>query len=325
MQAQAPIHCADPLQADIGLLRHAAATTARTLDDWPGLRGVHARLAASLDKMRPRRACGVWEGRVEEAVRRVMAVADQRSAAGADGLLDEATPLSIFKAPSGYRPFLPVPLWGEVRDPAASGVGKADAPAEGASGIPSRRQAAQGDAAQEGAGAARRAAGVKPLRVLARLGRDGRCSAATWTTTTPIRRSRRRTNWRSSRSASTSGARRDPQARPRPGPGRHRDKHAAGRAHLSRMGPPPTGLSSRPLPRDRGARRRGGRGLDARRSRRFAASARCAAISRRSGRAGRSCPAQTGWRRARSLGAGARPCRPPRRQRCERAHLPAGA
>ena len=51
-----PPRLADPLQADIVALRHAAATTARTLQNWPGLRGPYARLAASLDALRPRRA-----------------------------------------------------------------------------------------------------------------------------------------------------------------------------------------------------------------------------------------------------------------------------
>ena len=103
--------CDDSLQADIATLRLAAATTARVLHGWPGLREPYDRLASALDALRPQRARAAWERRIEEAVRRVL----RRDDLGQEDLLDATVPLAHFVAPGGYRPFLPVPLWGEVR------------------------------------------------------------------------------------------------------------------------------------------------------------------------------------------------------------------
>lgn len=101
----------DPLQADIATLRLAAVTTARVLEGWPGLREPYGRLASSLETLRPRRARGAWERRIEGAVGRVL----RRDDLSGEDVLDATVPLARFVAPGGYRPFLPVPLWGEVR------------------------------------------------------------------------------------------------------------------------------------------------------------------------------------------------------------------
>jgi nitric oxide reductase NorD protein len=147
-----PPQPADALQADIATLRHATARTARTLGNWPGLRGGHARLAASLDALRPRRARGLWERRIEDAVSRVLTGGPDtpplpREDAGApDDLLDDSVPLSHFTAPPGYRPFLPVPLWGEVRTSTTARNAEAENIADSAPGIrgdSKRRRAAR--------------------------------------------------------------------------------------------------------------------------------------------------------------------------------------
>jgi nitric oxide reductase NorD protein len=105
-----PPRPADPLQADIATLRHAAATTAHTLMAWAGLRATHTRLATTLAHLRPRRTRGTWEEWVERAVLALLTEAGH----GGD-ILDPAVSLNSFSAPRTYHPFLPVPLWGELR------------------------------------------------------------------------------------------------------------------------------------------------------------------------------------------------------------------
>lgn len=117
-----PAPMADALQRDIAFLRAAAATTACVLRDFPGLRSRHARLAHELLGLRPSRRLPRMEAMVETAVREL-----HRDGPPASSLLDTSVPLGRFKAPAGYRPFLPVPLWGEVRaDQAGHGPERAD-------------------------------------------------------------------------------------------------------------------------------------------------------------------------------------------------------
>ena len=65
-------------------------------------------------------------------------------------ITDAAAPLDRFRANSGYRPFLPVPLWGEVTEPAA-GTSPAEGDEEGgggAEGDGKRRKASRRDSDQ---------------------------------------------------------------------------------------------------------------------------------------------------------------------------------
>ncbi len=139
---------ADPLQADVRALRQANATTARVLARWPGLVRLHAELCAALRAVRPKRALPKDEARVEAAVLALLG-------AGEGGaILDGTVPLDRFSAPVGYKPFLPVPLWGEVAGAAATGAAAAagggpegDA-AEAAEGDAQRRKAKRRDSDQ---------------------------------------------------------------------------------------------------------------------------------------------------------------------------------
>lgn len=107
----------DPLRRDVSALRAFASTTARVLAAFPGLRARHARLAAALLELRPRRRLSGIEAEIEAAVRRL------HGEAGEPGpILDPAVPLGRLTAPRGYRPFLPSPLWGEVRGEAPAAV-----------------------------------------------------------------------------------------------------------------------------------------------------------------------------------------------------------
>jgi nitric oxide reductase NorD protein len=108
---------ADPLQADIVALRMAYLTTQRVLARWPGLRPCHAALCRGVGEIRPRRALGQWEGSMEEAVLHLLQGARPVSTAGRQivaAVRAPDRPLDGWRAPRGYRPFLPVPLWGEA-------------------------------------------------------------------------------------------------------------------------------------------------------------------------------------------------------------------
>jgi nitric oxide reductase NorD protein len=130
----------DPLRRDVAFLRAAALTTARVLAAFPGLRERHGRLAGALLALRPRRRLRGIEAEVERAVRAL------HGEAGGDGpvarLVAAAAPLDGLRAPSAYRPFLPSPLWGEVRPDAPAGAApRADAePGERESGDEERQR-----------------------------------------------------------------------------------------------------------------------------------------------------------------------------------------
>ncbi len=115
----------DPLRQDALILRHAHAMTCRALRLAPGLRHRHARLCAAVLEVRPRRRLPPAERRVEDVV-----IALLRAGAGGAPCSPEPVPdmagsvlaavlgddeaLRALAAPSGYRPFLPVPLWAEA-------------------------------------------------------------------------------------------------------------------------------------------------------------------------------------------------------------------
>jgi nitric oxide reductase NorD protein len=109
---------ADPLRADILRLRAAQDRTQHLLSAWPGLRTPHARLAAALRAQRPRRRLPGSEAAVEAAVLALLGGPAAGDAAAA--MLDPAVPTERFHAPRRYRPFLPVPLWGELVPPTAA-------------------------------------------------------------------------------------------------------------------------------------------------------------------------------------------------------------
>ncbi len=90
----------DPLTADLAFIAHAAATTARVLELWPGLIIRYRRLADAHLAARPNRDLNGIEQRIEIHIRRILT--------GQPGLPPSGA------APVGYKPFLPVPLWGEA-------------------------------------------------------------------------------------------------------------------------------------------------------------------------------------------------------------------
>lgn len=92
---------ADPLAADLARLAQAGRATRAVLERFPGLRSRHRALCAALLEVRPRRRLSGIEANVEAMVLAVLADPDA------------APPQLPAPAPREYRPFLPVPLWGE--------------------------------------------------------------------------------------------------------------------------------------------------------------------------------------------------------------------
>ena len=121
----------DPLRADLRTLQAAAQMVAATLDDCPGLRALYEDLAGACRAARPARALPAWEARVEHIVVSLLG-GEIPSESQAARLLDEVRdPDSYFddlEAPLGYRPFLPVPLWPDLRPLTFSAGTEIDAP-----------------------------------------------------------------------------------------------------------------------------------------------------------------------------------------------------
>jgi nitric oxide reductase NorD protein len=117
--AEAPDPDDAPLRADLRAIAMAQLATRRTLEAYPGLAARYRALADGLLAQRPTHRRPPVEMAVEAAVRTVLA--------GEDPALD--LPRS---APHGYRPFLPVPLWGRI-EAATTGVRPPDENADPAS------------------------------------------------------------------------------------------------------------------------------------------------------------------------------------------------
>ncbi len=101
----------DPLRADLRALAAARQMVDETLNDAPGLRPLYAELCKGLLHQRDIPNLPPVEAAVEELIRHMLgdatplsATAEQLQAMDADQ-----------KAPRGYQPFRPVPLWPELR------------------------------------------------------------------------------------------------------------------------------------------------------------------------------------------------------------------
>jgi nitric oxide reductase NorD protein len=108
----------DPLRLDLRRLRQAHLATKATLGAFPGLTLRHKALRGAILAARPNRPLAEMEAMVEHCVSGLLC--DSRPEARAGALFDAVTgsdPKSLeeYKAPRGYHPFLPVPLWGDVR------------------------------------------------------------------------------------------------------------------------------------------------------------------------------------------------------------------
>jgi nitric oxide reductase NorD protein len=128
-RAVPPKHDDDPLRNDLYYLRAAVQTTRAALAAWPGLRSLYDRLRRVALNERPRRNLPGIEGKIETAIAHVLNEAVPASDPVFDAItgFDEIDP--VFKATRGYRTFLPVPLWGDIKIEATSaGAPDADEP-----------------------------------------------------------------------------------------------------------------------------------------------------------------------------------------------------
>ncbi|WP_346795934.1 protein norD [Halomonas sp. Bachu 37] len=108
----------DPLQHDLLQLREVNRATRAALVHFPGLGQRHARLCRELLAIRPqRKRLPPMEAALEAALCAQLGDTPPDSDWAElmhDAILDEALPLNDFQAPRGYRPPLPVPLWGQA-------------------------------------------------------------------------------------------------------------------------------------------------------------------------------------------------------------------
>ena len=94
----------DPLLADLAAIEVAGAMTRAALTEAPGFARLHRDLAEATLMFRRTGALPTVEAAVEARVRRALG----------DAAPLPATPLPA-KAPRGYRPFRPVPIWPDLR------------------------------------------------------------------------------------------------------------------------------------------------------------------------------------------------------------------
>ena len=108
----------DRLRHDLARLRRADERTKAVLRAFPGLVARHAALAAAHLELRPARRLPPVEAEVEALVRHL------HGSGPAPPLWLRAT--ADVRAPCGYRPYLPSPLWGEVRSKGGSAAAPRD-------------------------------------------------------------------------------------------------------------------------------------------------------------------------------------------------------
>ncbi|WP_163557748.1 VWA domain-containing protein [Halomonas sp. NO4] len=109
---------ADPLQNDLLVLRTARRTTRAVLERFPGLAERHARLCQALLAVRPqRKRLPPMEAALEAVLLAQLGAPvpdDGWAGAMQRAVTDDTLSLDDFQTPRGYRPPLPVPLWGQV-------------------------------------------------------------------------------------------------------------------------------------------------------------------------------------------------------------------
>ncbi len=102
----------DPLRADLAAVAAAMEMTRATLDAAPGLRPLWQRLSAAHLTLRPQPRRKGAEARVESLICHLLG---DPAHPAPDWLARDETPPDHWRAPKGYRPFLPVPLWPDLR------------------------------------------------------------------------------------------------------------------------------------------------------------------------------------------------------------------
>lgn len=102
----------DPLRADLSAIAAGEAMTRMTLEHAPGLRPVWQRLCVAHLAARNRPGLRGTEAQIETLVRHLLGDPARPDLALMTGYAD---PPAGWRAPKGYRPFMPVPLWPDLR------------------------------------------------------------------------------------------------------------------------------------------------------------------------------------------------------------------
>jgi len=120
IQPLAVIDDADPLRRDLLTLRGAREISPLVVAQFPGLAGTYAQLASAVAQARPQRPLP----RVEEEVERIVMALLGAGTPPQGGLWAAVVGAGELptKAPPGYRPMLPCPLWGDCWTRAAAVV-----------------------------------------------------------------------------------------------------------------------------------------------------------------------------------------------------------
>lgn len=106
-----------PMQRDLLQLRLARRTAEQVCQQFPGLRVRYAQLSQALLAERPIRKLPAVEAAIEACIRRLLGTQeamDHHAAGLWQAICDEDMSLTSLPQPRGYRPPLPVPLWGQV-------------------------------------------------------------------------------------------------------------------------------------------------------------------------------------------------------------------
>ncbi len=116
--AVAPEREYDPLRQDIRVLQATQQMTRQALSECPGLRHLHANLVSAVRQFRRVRSLPAVEAAVEATILHLLGGAppkDELAVAIASAVQGQATDLSAFSSPRGYRTFMPVAMWPDVR------------------------------------------------------------------------------------------------------------------------------------------------------------------------------------------------------------------
>ena len=132
-----PLAESDPLRADLRALAAARQMVEATLADCPGLAAPYRRLAEASLRARPQRTLPPGEAAVEGFIRHLLGDGtppDPKLLELTATAEPSAEMLATIRAPRGYRPFLPVVLWPELRQRSLSAASEEDSPESGSPG-----------------------------------------------------------------------------------------------------------------------------------------------------------------------------------------------
>jgi nitric oxide reductase NorD protein len=124
--ARRPEFEADPLRRDLRALQAAQSMTRTALSECPGLRRVHHALILEARLQRPERTLPHAEAAVEATILHLLGAPppdDELAQAMSASVRSKVSDLSAFTAPRGYRPFMPVVLWPDLRPLAVRAAG----------------------------------------------------------------------------------------------------------------------------------------------------------------------------------------------------------